>query len=236
MLPATINNKDMMLLEQKEHITREQHYNVIEACNNHWQQKINRKKETSGKFLQMEYLRDRDSFLLLTLWNMGARVGDVTLIDVDAINTYQKDMVYFVNKLSEKDKKTKQVKKPVYHKIFLEDSYIIAFQNYIKKWNIDKYLFISYSDLNKPKEEKKPITTRQVNHLCHKYGAMVGIPELHPHMYRHSIAIHMRDNHVPFEIISKHLGHRSVETTVKFYAKISHEVVRKFVQSKTSIN
>lgn len=91
--------------------------------------------------------------------------------------------------------------------------------------------------INKKKGKRKasPLET-MINRICHKYGEMASIQGLHPHMYRHGIAIHMLENGVPIEIISKHLGHKSIETTVNFYAKISHEMVRKYVGERTSIN
>ena len=51
------------------------------------------------------------------------------------------------------------------------------------------------------------------------------------HTLRHSVATQMVNKGVPIEIISKTLDHASLQTTVKFYAKISPEMVRESVSN-----
>ncbi len=51
-----------------------------------------------------------------------------------------------------------------------------------------------------------------------KLGKRVGIG-LHPHIFRHSRAIHLLRNKVPINIVSQHLGHKSITTTINIYGR-----------------
>jgi integrase/recombinase XerD len=46
-----------------------------------------------------------------------------------------------------------------------------------------------------------------------------GFPEGHPHQLRHTFAVGLLQKGVPLEEVSKALGHASIKTTEKFYAK-----------------
>jgi len=228
---TTTPQRSMMLLEQKEHITKDQHYKMLEACTKVYEQKIEQRGKAT---VQDTFIYERDYFMLLTLWNVGARISDICDMKSDYIDTYNKDMTYFVNKLSKKDE-FKNVINPVFHKVFLEDQYILAYHNFIKKWNISGYLFTNLKQHDKPITEQRPLTTRHANKIVHDYADVAGF-NVHPHMYRHGIAVEMLNQQVPIEIISKFLGHRRVETTIQFYAKINSETVRRFVSDKMRIN
>ena len=92
MLP-TIQNTNIALLEQKEHITKQEHEKLLEACIKHYD-----RKERKG--LYQEFIRDRNYMLMLALWNTGARVSDVCMFNVETIDTYNKHAKFVVNKLS----------------------------------------------------------------------------------------------------------------------------------------
>jgi integrase/recombinase XerD len=216
------STRDMMLLDQKEHISQEEHRQLIEALEN----KYNSKK---NKGLFAEYIRDRNYMIMLTLWNTGARIGDICTFKDTNIDPIKRSATFPVNKLSKKDNEG-NILKASYHTVLLEDTYIIEYQNYIKKWGISGYLFCSFG-------KTTPINVRTVQQFLKEYGIIAGLgPKIHPHLYRHGIAIHMRDAGVPIEMISKFLGDQSVETTYKFYAKITPQVAWTFIQGKTTIN
>lgn len=226
MLPTIINSKDMMLLEQKDHITREQHYKLLEACERWY---------TSGKpTLHRRFIRDRNYMILLSMWNTAARVGDIASFMCEKIDTYSKQITFLVNKRSRKDEE-KNIIKPYWHTVKLEDSFILAYHNYVKKWGITGYLFTSFKHRQLGMDEQKPISPRQIEAFVDAYALDCGL-DVHPHMYRHGLAVEMLNNGVPIEIISKFLGHASIETTIKFYAKITPDVAWRFIQDKMRIN
>lgn len=228
MLPS-VQNQNLALLEQKEHITKEEHEKLLDACIKHCEG-----KQRSG--LYHEFIRDRNYMMMLTMWNTGARIGDICIFTDKTIDTYNKHAKFIVNKLSKKDSNGNIIK-AVYHKVMLEDSFILAYHNYIKKWDINGYLFTSFKQHNLDITEQKPISTRQVNKFLVEYSNIAGLDRnVHAHLYRHGIGIHMLHSGVPLEIISKFLGHRSLETTIKFYAKITPEFAWRMIQDKMRVN
>lgn len=95
-----------------------------------------------------------------------------------------------------------------------------------------KYLLI---DLKKQREEKKrddhgwvfysgrngdkPVNTGTLNDWCKRIGAMIGVPTLHPHDFRHSGATLLRNAGMNLEDVSVLLNHESTDVTKKYYIK-----------------
>lgn len=230
MFPSTINRtRSLALLDQKDHITKEEHELLLEAC----QYSVSLKSR-QGVFSQ--FIMERNYMIMLTLWNTGARVGDVAMFTDKTINTREKSATFIVNKLSEKDDNGKIIN-PIYHKVMLEDSYILAYHEYVNKWNISGYIFTSYAMRDKDVTEQKPILTKQIWTFLKQYATIAGIDKnIHPHLYRHGIAIYMRDSGVLVDMISKFLGHHSVEVTYNYYAKITPEFAWQQIQDKMRVN
>jgi integrase len=61
---------------------------------------------------------------------------------------------------------------------------------------------------------KRPWTTRWLNKLCHDYGAEAGVPDLHPHEWRHHTLTYLtkeRLNTAQLRLISGHASQKSLE-------------------------
>ena len=56
--------------------------------------------------------------------------------------------------------------------------------------------------------------------IVKRIGRRAGI-KLHPHIFRHSRAIHLLRNKVPINIVSQHLGHKSITTTINIYGRFT---------------
>lgn len=82
------------------------------------------------------------------------------------------------------------------------------------------------------KGEMKHMSHRNVQKLLKKYGEKVknkagGMPgSVHPHLLRRSRACDLYQNGTPLEIVSRFLGHSSIETTKEHYAFPSMEQMR----------
>lgn len=50
-----------------------------------------------------------------------------------------------------------------------------------------------------------------------RFGEKYGIPDCHPHKFRHTMATHMIRNGVDVKTVSEILGHSSIEITLKLY-------------------
>lgn len=84
---------------------------------------------------------------------------------------------------------------------------------------------------------KEPLTRSGVTYILKKYvnKAKVDSPELfcskmHPHILRHSKAMHLLENGVNLIYIRDFLGHSSV-TTTEIYARSNPEIKRKFLEA-----
>jgi len=53
---------------------------------------------------------------------------------------------------------------------------------------------------------------------------------LHPHKFRHGLAIHMLNSGVPIPVISARLGHSTTAITQQMYLKITPELQREFMK------
>lgn len=85
--------------------------------------------------------------------------------------------------------------------------------------------------------KREPLTRSGVTYILKKYvdKAKIGSPELfctkmHPHILRHSKAMHLLENGVNLIYIRDFLGHSSV-TTTEIYARSNPEIKRKFLEA-----
>ena len=74
-------------------------------------------------------------------------------------------------------------------------------------------------------------SSKMIVHIVKKYAKLSKINKnIHPHVFRHSRAMHMLENNIALIDISNFLGHSSV-TTTEIYAKANIELKRKAIQA-----
>lgn len=81
--------------------------------------------------------------------------------------------------------------------------------------SVDDHGWLFYSGRNKD----KPIHPGTLREWCKKIGAMIGVPTLHPHDFRHSGATLLKNAGMALEDVSTLLNHESTQTTKKYYIK-----------------
>lgn len=81
--------------------------------------------------------------------------------------------------------------------------------------NRNDYGWLFYSGRNK----EKAICKSTLNCWCKRIGAMIGVPTLHPHDFRHSGATLLKNAGMSLEDVSVLLNHDSTDTTKRFYIK-----------------
>jgi integrase/recombinase XerD len=74
-----------------------------------------------------------------------------------------------------------------------------------------------------------PMTTRQLNRICHAAAATAGIDKrVSMHTLRHSYATHLLEQKVDIRVIQVLLGHKRLETTA-LYAQVATNLLREVI-------
>jgi site-specific recombinase XerD len=75
-----------------------------------------------------------------------------------------------------------------------------------------------------PRENGRPLDRHTVTRFINKAGAAAGLPHIHPHQLRHTLATQAINRGMSLEAIAAMLGHRSMDMTLR-YAKIASRTV-----------
>ena len=210
------NNSDMFSLSTEEEPIK---YLKIEDY-----QKLLRvvKEKDSKRTRQLgEYKQDRNLIYMKLLWHMGARNGDIFDLKFSDVNFETNFISFRIHKVRHRVKKTKSGKllpgKPYKEKgIYLKRNIIQEIQIFMYKYNL------------KPKDyivglNGRKMTTTAGWKLLKEYGQLISLPELHPHMFRHGLAVLMLKNKVHPRVASSRLGRSNVLITMYIYQRISAE-------------
>lgn len=75
-----------------------------------------------------------------------------------------------------------------------------------------------------PRENGRPLDRHTVTRMLNRAGAAAGLPHIHPHQLRHTLATQAINRGMSLEAIAAMLGHRSMDMTLR-YAKIANRTV-----------
>ena len=75
-----------------------------------------------------------------------------------------------------------------------------------------------------PRENGRALDRHTVTRFINKAGATAGLPHIHPHQLRHTLATQAINRGMSLEAIAAMLGHRSMDMTLR-YAKIANRTV-----------
>ena len=172
----------------------------------------------------------RDIFILLLMYDSAARVQELVDIKICDLVNGKTPLVI----LHGKGSKVRTVP--------LMESTMVYFEKYFKIYHpgetycSNQYLFYSVRN-----GEKNPLDTSTIRKMISKYGRTArelcsSIPEnVHPHLLRHSRAMHLYQHGMELSLISQWLGHSQYETTL-IYAHADTEQKRKAIEQATSKN
>lgn len=163
----------------------------------------------------------RDRFFLTLMYDTAARDGEMLQLKLSDINADNATVCLF-------GKGSKPRLVPVSREtIQMFDKYKSLFHNDSKK---DCFLFYT-----KHQKEKTPMSDDNVARFLKKYAAEARkcnthVPDnVHPHMLRHSRAMHLYQDGMPLAMLSEFLGHEDPETTL-IYAYADTEMKRQAVE------
>ena len=158
-------------------------------------------KQVEKLLSKIESPRDKAMFTLIYLY--GLRISEATGIILEDLRL--KDDRLFIraskNGISGEQVLTKQAKK-----------YLIPYLEIRKQKKTDSdILFVS--------KKGGRLVNSQVFRLFNSYAKKARLPEdkRHPHVLRHSIAVHMAEDGVPVEYVKEHLRHRKIDNTMIYF-------------------
>ena len=158
----------------------------------------------------------RDRFYIILLYDSGARNFEILnlLTEKFKINKNGTGEIWFLGKGNKP--RTTPISKEV----------VDAYHQYCKFWGKREYVFYTIRN-----GICAPMSADNAGRILMKYEDIMkkahpNIPHLHPHLFRHTRAMHLLEAGVPLPIIQEWLGHESIETT-RIYASATTEMKRK---------
>lgn len=167
----------------------------------------------------------RDRFFMILLYDTGARIQEILDIRLCDLQLGRLPKVTLFGK-GRKTRVVPLMEKTVQHL----KKYLLVFH---AEANVDSPLF--YSVMH---GEKHPLSARMVQYILQKYGKQARdicqeVPEkVHPHLFRHSRAMHLYQEGMDLTLVSQWLGHSQLETT-QIYAHADTEHKRKAIAAAT---
>ncbi|MDO5569731.1 MAG: tyrosine-type recombinase/integrase [bacterium] len=153
----------------------------------------------------------RDYTLVVLMYDSAARVQEIINLSVNDL------------KLDEKPSVTLYGKGNKYRSIPITNNTKELLMNYIKLFNLNNFEYLFSGN------DKKQATTKMITHIIKKYANKSNINKnIHPHVFRHSRAMHLLEAGISLVDIRDILGHVSV-TTTEIYAKTNIELKRKAI-------
>lgn len=166
----------------------------------------------------------RDAFIMLFLYRTGIRVQELVDIKVSDIRFGNHPSLTVCGKGS----KVRVV--PLRQDTVNHLKHYLDYFHYGESMYSNEYLFYTVRN-----GYRKRMTEDNVRSLVRKYGKSarkecLEVPEnVHPHLFRHSLAMSLYQNGVDLSLISQWLGHANIETTL-VYAHADTEIKRKAIE------
>ncbi len=160
----------------------------------------------------LELMRDhsahpRDLAIIDLLASSGMRIGELVLLNRDDINYNERECIVLGKGNKER-------------LIYFDARTKIHLKNYItSRTDTNQALFVSI---------KKPhirITIGGIQSRLRNLGVALGIPKVHPHKFRRTLATTAIDKGMPIEQVQQLLGHKKIDTTLH-YAMVKQQNVK----------
>lgn len=166
----------------------------------------------------------RDAFLMLFLYRTGIRVQELVDIRLADVRLGNHPHITVCGKGSK------------VRSIPLREDTVRNLKSYLELFHSGKTMydsdFLFYTIRNGC---RKRMTEDNVRYLTQKYGVSarkecLEVPEkVHPHLFRHSLAMTLYRNGVDLSLVSQWLGHSCIETTL-VYARADTEMKRQAIE------
>lgn len=151
----------------------------------------------------MEKMRDscterRDLAMIDLLYSTGIRVGELVNLNISNVDFERRECVVY----GKGDKE---------RRVYFDAKAKIHLQNYLAARKDDNpALFVT---LDAPHERLK---ISGVEIRVRELGRSLGLPRIHPHKFRRTMATRAIDKGMPIEQVQKILGHSQIDTTMQY--------------------
>lgn len=160
----------------------------------------------------LELMRDnctelRDLAIIDMLASTGMRVGEMVLLNRNDIDFNERECIVFGKGSKERV-------------VYFDARTKIHLQNYLNS-RVDETpaLFVSL------KEPHKRLKIGGIETRLREFGKQLGLPKVHPHKFRRTLATMAIDKGMPIEQLQQLLGHRKIDTTLQ-YAMVKQSNVK----------
>lgn len=247
------NLTELIYLREEEAMNLELSLNMVNTMKRYWKEFKNYCLAKDISYFDNNqihlYLKDNYNCLLINNTNnLSKKQKEVIkamllLIDINNISKYTvityKDIPlndYYMNILNNYLDFWQNIKNNSESTIKKKKIFTILFFNYLidnniydlKELNNFEYLFMG--------NKHSKCSTKMITHIVDKYAEISKINKnIHPHVFRHTRAMHMIEADIPLVYIRDILGHKEISTT-EIYAKVNVETKRKALENVYNIN
>ena len=162
----------------------------------------------------------RDRIIIGLLFEGGMRVSEVIGLNIVDLKDIRNNKI-FIRLREDPENPDAFVKYGSEGSIFisdtLRDEIIDYLQNVLCNIKTDYVIINLYSKINR----YKPMRRDTIEDIISRLGKKAGIDDLHPHMFRHGIAVDMLEKGCDMVQIKDKLRHRSISTTTNIYAEVN---------------
>lgn len=170
---------------------------------------VNIETERKRKFHERTKFRDLNILLLLAF--TGIRISELVQLDIDEIDISEGAMIV-IRKGGDQDK------------LYIPDEILSTISKYKEKRKSINLIEPEYRNALFLSSQNKRIHPRTVRYMLNKYQKRAGINmSVTPHTFRRSFAMKMYNLTGDIQLTADLLGHKTTETTRKFYAEADEE-------------
>lgn len=153
--------------------------------------------------------RLRDLTLFKVMYLGGLRASEVQLLKLENYKPTTKEL--FIKRLKGSNNTTIRITKT---------EYIRLINNYIKEYSGDDLNKINNnSDYLFKGQNWKPLDLEAIRFLFKEYSKLAGLPKekQHPHILKHTIAVHLAENGADIKDLQYYLGHKNINNTIIYF-------------------
>jgi len=192
-------------------------------CGNLSAMKCEQKMKYVYSSVELEKLKNgctnvRDKALVLFMWSTGARIAEVCTLNRSDIDFQNMQCTVYGKGRKERT-------------VYMNDVAAEALKEYLAtRTDSFEALFVPRKRNGYYERRLEP---HGVRYFLTQLSKRTGVPNVHPHRFRRTLATHLIDLGMPIQEVSMILGHENINTTMKYYCVDKEKVknsYRRFMQ------